>query len=93
MALLYALFSGAPWLGLLPALVLAALYARTRDPVVRVASGAWGVYAAYEYLMQWGVLCSGECNIRIDLLVLYPVLLFLTVFAFGRGAWRALRPS
>jgi hypothetical protein len=36
---------------------------------------AWCVYAGYEFLMYRRVLCSGECNIRVDLLLLYPLLL------------------
>ena len=35
----------------------------------------WLLYALYETGMQQRWLCSGECNIRIDLLVIYPALL------------------
>ena len=42
------------------------------------ASVAWLLYAPYEYLMHIRVLCSGECNIRVDLLLLWPVLLLIT---------------
>lgn len=31
--------------------------------------------------MKLRLLCSGECNIRVDLLLLYPVLAFLSVAA------------
>ncbi len=44
----------------------------------RVAIGVgiiWLVYAAYEVGMKERWLCTGECNIRIDLLIIYPVLL------------------
>jgi hypothetical protein len=34
----------------------------------------WLLYAVYETGMKRRWLCSGECNIRIDLLVIYPVL-------------------
>ena len=34
----------------------------------------WAGYAIYESLMKARVLCSGECNIRVDLLVIYPAL-------------------
>jgi hypothetical protein len=43
----------------------------------------WIAYSAYEYLMHARVLCSGECNIRDDLLLIYPALL-------GSTAWVAL---
>jgi hypothetical protein len=35
----------------------------------------WLLYAVYEIGMHERWLCSGECNIRIDLLAIYPVLL------------------
>lgn len=41
---------------------------------------AWAAYAGYEYLMYTRVLCSGECNIRVDLLLIYPILLVLSVW-------------
>ena len=36
-----------------------------------------GAYCVYEYLMYARVLCSGECNIRVDLLLAYPALAIL----------------
>ena len=47
-----------------------------------VLACAWVGYAVYEFLMFKRVLCTGECNIRVDLL-LYPALL-------GSSAWVAL---
>jgi formate hydrogenlyase subunit 3/multisubunit Na+/H+ antiporter MnhD subunit len=50
----------------------------------RVAIGigiVWLLYFAYETGMQQRWLCSGECNIRVDLLLIYPVLLILLVAA------------
>ena len=44
---------------------------------------AWCLYAAYEYLMYQRVLCTGECNIRVDLLLFYPVLV-------GASIWQAV---
>jgi hypothetical protein len=40
----------------------------------------WGAYAVYETLMFKRVLCSGECNIRVDLLLIYPALLGSTLW-------------
>ena len=31
--------------------------------------------------MKMRLICSGECNIRIDLLLLYPLLLLLSILA------------
>jgi formate hydrogenlyase subunit 3/multisubunit Na+/H+ antiporter MnhD subunit len=41
----------------------------------------WLLYFAYETGMQQRWLCSGECNIRIDLLAIYPLLVLLLVAA------------
>ena len=39
----------------------------------------WLSYSVYEFLMYKRVLCSGECNIRVDLLLIYPILIGCTV--------------
>ena len=65
---------------LLAAVVGAALLAlgRRSGRRVAVAAGAtWLLYALYEFGMKQRWLCSGECNIRIDLLAIYPVLLIV----------------
>jgi len=41
----------------------------------------WLLYSVYELGMQRRWLCSGECDIRVDLLVIYPVLLIGLVVA------------
>jgi hypothetical protein len=63
----------APWLALIPALAFALLARGRRSGMV--AAGAWLCYAAYEFAMQRRWLCTGECNIRVDLLLLHPLLL------------------
>ena len=65
---------GRPYLALAPAVFFAALYYRRRRSAVLVAALAWLAYFPYEQAMKLRILCSGECNIRIDLLLLYPVL-------------------
>ncbi len=35
----------------------------------------WLAYSLYELGMRLRWLCSGECNIRVDLLLIYPVLI------------------
>ena len=39
------------------------------------------LHLPYEYAMKLRILCSGECNIRVDLLLLYPALLVLSLAA------------
>lgn len=59
--------------------MFAALWLATRAPGALVAGIAWLLYAAYEFLMYARVLCSGECNIRVDLLLIWPLLLGITL--------------
>jgi hypothetical protein len=67
-----------PWLAAAIGLLLLGLgWWRDR----RTATGVglvWLLYAAYETGMRQRWLCSGECNIRIDLLLIYPFLLLAT---------------
>jgi hypothetical protein len=49
----------------------------------------WVIYGVYEYLMHARVLCSGECNIRVDLLLIYPVLFVASLIA----VWNSLRAA
>lgn len=76
----------------MPAAVFAVLYARSKAKRVALCALAWCAYAAYEYGMQQRWLCSGECNIRVDLLMLYPLLAVLSLLAVV-AAVRALRRS
>jgi len=68
-----------PWLAGCIGLVLVGLGRwRGRRTAVIVGSG-WLLYWVYETGIQLRLLCSGECNIRIDLLLLYPLLLLATI--------------
>jgi hypothetical protein len=60
-------------------MAMLAVWAIWKSPGSMAASAAWLLYALYEYLMHARVLCTGECNIRVDLLVLWPALVILTV--------------
>jgi formate hydrogenlyase subunit 3/multisubunit Na+/H+ antiporter MnhD subunit len=62
-------------------LVLVALGRWARRRVATGAGIAWLLYAVYETGMQRRWLCSGECNIRVDLLLIYPLLLVALVAA------------
>jgi hypothetical protein len=67
-----------PWLALLPAALFAGFAVAVRSRVALVVACIWTLYCFYELAMKWRILCSGECNIRIDLLALYPLLLLAT---------------
>ncbi len=70
-----------PWLAFLPALAAAGLWYWRRRAAAWIAALAWLAYAGYEAAMHARLLCSGECNIRIDLLLIVPVLLALSIWA------------
>ena len=70
-----------PWLALFAAGIFAVLWRSTHSKIAAVVALSWACYAGYEYLMHARILCTGECNIRIDLLLIYPVLLVLSIVA------------
>lgn len=72
-------------------LALALIGWRTGAQRWRLLATVWALYAGYEYLMYARVLCSGECNIRVDLLLIYPALVISTVWLALAAAYRALK--
>ena len=86
-----AVFIEQPLLGLAPAALFGALFALSKSRVVLAAGLLWLAYFPYEYGMKLRLLCSGDCNIRIDLLVLYPVLILVSLAGlvmFVVAIWR-----
>ncbi len=83
----------APWLALIPAALYALLYRRSRRTLVASVAVMWLGYALYEYAMRRRWLCSGECNIRVDLLLLYPVLFLASVAALIVAVRTGPRPD
>lgn len=81
----FGLLLAQPWW----ATVIAALFVwrwwYRRRRLLLVTAAAWATYGAYETLMRARVLCSGECNIRVDLLLLYPALAILSIVALVRA--------
>jgi len=75
------IFIRAPLLAVVPLGGFLWQFVRTRSPAAGLAALGWGVYLPYEYGMKLRLLCSGECNIRVDLLLIYPVLAFLSLLA------------
>jgi hypothetical protein len=69
---------------------------RTRRRVAIGVGVVWLLYAFYEFGMDQRWLCTGECNIRIDLLLIYPVLLLglvVAVFSLLRARANAVPPA
>jgi hypothetical protein len=77
-----------PILALAPAVLFAVLFGTRKAPLSLAAAGSWVAYAVYEYGMSYRLLCTGECNIRVDLLLLYPVLVALSLASLAMLAAR-----
>jgi hypothetical protein len=54
---------------------------RARRRLVTGIGFVWLIYAAYETSIQQRWLCSGECDIRVDLLLIFPLLLISLIVA------------
>ncbi|MEY2664367.1 MAG: hypothetical protein RIT04_175 [Candidatus Parcubacteria bacterium] len=70
-----------PYVALLPAIIFGTFYFKSKNKLVLATTVLWIVYAIYEELHLLRILCSGECNMRIDLLVIYPVLFIVSAIA------------
>ena len=64
-----------PLLAAVLGVAVLALGVRTRRRIATGVGIVWLLYALYETAMKRRWLCTGECDIRIDLLIIYPVLL------------------
>ena len=73
----------APWAAFIIAALFAGLWYRARRLLILLTAVLWGLYGVYEMLMYFRVLCSGECNIRVDLLLIYPLLLLMSALSAG----------
>lgn len=55
---------------------------------VIVAAIVWLLYAVYEYYVANGTLCDANCNIRVDLLLAWPLVWIASLFGFyAPGQW------
>ena len=75
---------GLPLLAVLFGLLIVACFKLAHRHLLLATGTLWIVYGVYEFLMQIRVLCSDECNVRVDFLVIYPVLSALTLASLMR---------
>jgi hypothetical protein len=68
-----------PLAALVPALLFLGAYRSLRRRPALVAGIGWLLYTGYELGMQRRWLCSGECNIRVDLFLVYAILAALSL--------------
>jgi len=76
------------------AALLAIAWFYSRGVIVLVASVLWAIFPFYNFWILTN--CSGDCNIRIDLLLVGPILLIVSVLALVsvvRRAWRKRKVS
>ena len=73
--------------------LIVGLLIQIRSHTAMISAALWGCYAVYEYLIYARILCSGDCNIRIDLLIIYTVLLMFTAAALVRFLRGKLKKS
>ena len=83
-----AIFIEYPLLAAAVGVVLVGAGRRTHRRTAIAIGVVWLGYALYEFGMKQRWLCSGECNIRIDLFVIYPALL-IGLVAAGLSLLRA----
>lgn len=83
---MFLLYIGVLVLSIPMALVLFALFGISRRRVCLLAALLWLLPIPYELLIQ--STCTGECNIRIDLLLVLPLELFGLGFT-SRKAFRS----
>ena len=67
--------------GMMVVILLMAAWERPR-PAVIVAAALWLLYAVYEHQVASGVLCDANCNIRVDLVLFFPILGLATFCAY-----------
>lgn len=82
------LFIQWPLLAAVPGLLFLGLYRLSRRRWAMYAAVAWLLYALYELGMRWRWLCTGECNIRVDLLLIYPTLALMSLTGIVAAARR-----
>jgi len=80
-----------PWLAVAIAAGLGFLARRVRLVWLGMVAGVWVVYAFYELSIHYHLICSRECDIRLDLLLIYPLLASITLLGLIQLAvtmWR-----
>jgi hypothetical protein len=82
------LFIQWPLLTVVPGLIFLGLYRTSGKRWPAIAGVLWLVYGVYELGMQQRWLCTGECNIRVDLLLIYPLLAVVSLAGLVSAARR-----
>ena len=76
-----AVFIGVPPIALLLGAAFAGLYFRRRQRTALAAALLWTAYGAYETAIKLQLICPEGCNIRVDLLLIYPLLAIVSILS------------
>ena len=68
-----------PYIALIPAIIFGIIYYRLRKKILGFTASTWILYFIYETLNLLRITCSGDCGIRADLVLIYPLLIILTM--------------
>lgn len=80
-----------PWVAFIVAAAFFALARWTARRSIVAVAALWAGYGCYEFAMYERWLCTGECNIRVDLLLIYPVLAVASLAGVAIGGIAAYR--
>ncbi len=72
-------FAGYPWLVIFPIALFFYIGLAAKARFATATAALWVIYAMYEWMMHARILCRGDCDIRTDLLIIYPILLLLSL--------------
>ena len=89
-------FVAHPLLTIVPIVIFVALGVASRRVLPWIAAATWLSYGIWEFLASRRVTCSGECNIRADLLLIVPILAVVSIaclIAAPRSSWGSARRS
>ncbi len=70
-----------PYIALLPTIIFGLVYLKLHKKLIGITTIIWLLYFIYETLNLLRITCSGDCGIRADLLLIYPLLSILTMIA------------
>lgn len=85
---LLAMFIAYPWAALPVGAAFLIVFAYRKRTSALLAGLLWTGYSGYDHLMHTRVLCTGECSIRIDLLLIYPLLVSISAAAIVQALRR-----
>ena len=88
-----AVFIEHPLLAAVIGLLLVALGRSVHRGLAMTVGVMWLIYSLWEFAIKQRWLCRGDCDIRVDLIFIYPVLLIGSVAALVSLLIKPRRPQ